>query len=93
MPAKVFLDSNVLIYVYTSGKELSRNNFPKSGGLGRSGAVPFWQEIIELDGHVLLERLGILTPVGVNADDGFACLQVGLLELGNLFKRGIAVGE
>jgi hypothetical protein len=29
---------------------------------------------------------------GVNADHGFACLQVGLLELGNLFKLGITVG-
>lgn len=29
---------------------------------------------------------------GVNADHGFACLQVGLFELGNLFKLGITVG-
>jgi hypothetical protein len=59
-----------------AAKELSRNNFPKSGGLGCSGVVPFWQEIIELDGHVLLERLGILTPGFKNfADDADGDLQ------------------
>ena len=57
-------------------KELSRNNFPKSGGLRGSGVVPFWQEVIELDGHVLPERLGILTPGFKNfADDADSDLQ------------------
>ena len=44
-----------------SVKEQSRNNFPKSGGIGNCGVVPFGEVFVELDCHHFLEVLCVFT--------------------------------